>query len=251
MASESKLVAETRTLSGSAAARRMRRAGWMPGIVNTDRGDAQMIRLNRHNFEMMLHHHASENLILDLAVDGGDARKVLLKEVQHDYVSGEPIHADFVEISMTKKMRINIALKFVGEPFGVSQEGGVLEHPVRQVEVECLPTDLVEEIEVDVTALKIGDSLLARDIKLDPKLTILTPGDVAVALVSAPHVEEVAAPVEAAVEGAEAAKEPEVIEKGKEKTEGEAEAAPAEKGEKAEKAEKAEKPEKKEKRERK
>jgi len=227
MAKENKLVAETRALSGSASARRMRHEGWLPGIINTDKGEARMIRLNRHDFEMMLHRHASENLILDMQVDAGEPRKVLLKEVQHHNVSGEAIHADFLEISMTKKMRIHIAIHLVGEPVGVSLEGGVLEHPVRQVEVECLPTDLVEQIDVDVTAMKIGDSLLVRDMKVDPKLTILTPGDVAVALVSEPHVEEVAAPVEgAAVEGEAAAAEPAVIEKGKEKAEGE-EAAPA------------------------
>ena len=249
MAEESTLVAESRSESGSAAVRRLRRTGWMPGVINGGQGESRLIRLNRHAFEMMLHRHASEKLILDLQVGGDQPRRVLLKEVQHNVVTGEALHADFVEISMTKKMRISITLRLVGEPFGVSQEGGVLEHPVRQVEVECLPSDLVEEIEVDVAALKMGESLLVRDMRVDPKLAILTPGDVAVAIVSKPHAEEAPVAAEAAVEGAEgAAAEPEVIEKGKEKSEPAGAAAPeAEKAPKADKAPKAEKKEKKEK----
>lgn len=222
---ENKLVAESRDVAGTAASRRLRRTGVVPGVVNNEKGEAQWVRLNRHDFEMMLHRHVSENLILDLEVDGKAAKKVLLKEVQHDPLTGHILHADFVEISMTRKMRIGISIKLVGEPFGVSQEGGILEQSLRSLEVECLPTDLVEEIDVDVSALKIGDSLLVRDLKLDSKMTVVTTGDLAVASVSAPRAEEVAV-AEAAVEGAAGA-EPEVVgEKGK-KEEGEEAAAPA------------------------
>jgi len=212
---ESKLVAELRDTAGSAVSRRLRRTGWIPAVVNNDKGEAQWIQLNRHNFELLLHRHVSESLILDLAVAGKDAKKVLLKEVQHDPVTGHSLHADFVEISMTRKMRIGIAIKLVGEPVGVSQEGGILEQSLRTLEVECLPTDLVEEIEVDVSALAIGHSILVRDLKLDAtKLTVATPGDLAVASVAAPRAEE-APVVEAAVEGA-AATEPELVDaKGK------------------------------------
>ena len=226
---ESKLVAESRDVAGSAASRRLRRDGRVPGVINNEKGEAQWIRLNRHDFELMLHRHVSENLILDLAVDGKTEKKVLLKEVQHDPLTGHVLHADFVEISMTRKMRIGISIKLIGEPLGVSQQGGILEQSLRTLEVECLPTDLMEEIEVDVSALEIGSSLLVRDLKIDPKLTVLTPEDLAVASVTAPRAEEV--PVaEAAVEGAVPG-EPELVgERGK-KEEGEeaAEAAGAKK----------------------
>jgi large subunit ribosomal protein L25 len=222
---ESTLVAESRDVAGTAASRRLRRDGRIPGVINNEKGESQWIRLNRHDFELMLHRHVSENLILDLEVDGRTGKKVLLKEVQHDPLTGHVLHADFVEISMTRKMRIGISIRLVGEPVGVSQQGGILEHSLRTIEVECLPTDLVEEIDVDVSALEIGSSLLVRDLKVDPKLTVLTTGDLAVASVSAPRAEEVPA-AEAAVEGA-APGEPEIVgEKGK-KEEGEEAAAPA------------------------
>lgn len=224
---ENKLAAESRDTTGSSAARRLRREGLVPGVVNNDKGESRRIRLNRHDFEMLLHGHASENLILDLEVDSAAPVKVLLKEVQHDPLTGHAIHADFLEISMTRRMRIGIAIKLVGEPIGVSQEGGILDHGLRSLEVECLPTDLIEEIEVDVSGIGLGKSILVRDLKVDPKLTVVTPGDLAVASVSAPKMEEVA-PVEgAAVEG-EVPAEPELVDaKGKKIEEGEE---PAEEG---------------------
>jgi len=221
MSKEAKLVVQTREASGTSGSRRLRREGWLPGVVNGAKGRSSMVKLSSHNFEMMLHHHASENLIFDLQIDEEKPRKVLLKEVQHDPLTGYVLHVDFLEISMTKKMRVNILLTLVGEAAGV-HEGGVLEHLMREIEVDCLPADLVEEIEVDVSALNIGDTLLVRDLKVDEKLAVLTAGDIAVVSVAHPRVEEeVAVEEEAAVEGAEGA-EPDIIrEKGKEEAEGE------------------------------
>jgi len=179
----------------------------------------------------MLKHHKSESLILDLKLDEGISKKVLLKEVQHDPVSDAVIQGELVDVSMTRKMRVNIPIILIGEPFGVTQEGGVLEQVLRELAVECLPGDMVETIEVDVSALKIGDSLMVRDIKVDPKLAVLSDANMAVASVTLPQLEE--EPVAAAEAGAEAAAaEPEVI--GKEKKEGEEEEGGAEKGEEEE-----------------
>ena len=220
MAKEGVLKTESRTLSGSASARRMRRDGWLPGVINVDKGAARMVQLNRHDFEQMLQRHRSENLILDVSVDSDAPKKMLLKEVQHHPLTGQPQHIDLIEISMTKKMRFEIPLRLTGEPSGVLQEGGILEQPLRVLQVECLPPDLVEEILVDVSDLKLGASILVRDLKLDPKLTIATTGDIAVAAVSAPRVEEEVKP-----EAVEGAAEPEVI--GAKKAEEGEEAAPA------------------------
>lgn len=190
MAEESKLIATTRELTGSASMRRLRRAGVLPGVVYDEKGKARSIQLDGHGFGMMLRRHASENMIVDLVVDDGKAKKVLLKEIQHDSVSGNILHADFMEISMTKKMRTRIHISLKGDSVGVEMEGGILEHLLRDVEVECLPVDLIEEIEVDISALKVGDSLQVADLVVDPKLVLLTAGDVAIASVSAPRVEE-------------------------------------------------------------
>jgi large subunit ribosomal protein L25 len=166
----------------------------------------------------MVKPHSGENLIVDLDVDG-EMIKALLREVQHDVIVGTVLHADFLEISMTKKMRVTIAVELKGEPAGVSQQGGILEHLLRAIEVECLPGDLVDSFDVDVSELGLGKTMLIRDLKLDAKYTVLTAGDVAVATVVAPRedkVDEAAAATAAA---------PEVI--GKKKEEGAAEGAAA------------------------
>ena len=208
----------------------MRGQGLLPGILYGGKGKPHLIQTNRHTFVQMLRHHASESLIIDLSVDGKRAKKVLLKEVQHDPLTDEAIHADFVQVSMTKRMRVNVPVTLVGEPVGVTQGGGILDHVMRELEVECLPTDLVEEIVVDVSGLDVAQSLQVKDLDVDPKLTVLTDGDIAVAGVLAPHV--VAEGEEGEEEAAAAeGEEPEVI---GEKPEGE----PAEERETAEGSEK-------------
>ena len=188
------------------------------GIVYDTLGQSQPVQLKRHEFELLLRHRADENLIMDLAVDNAAPRKVLLKDVQRDHIRNHLMHVDFLEISLTHKLRMPVAIRLTGEPFGVTQEGGILEHLLRTVEVECLPMDIVKEFVMDVSQLKIGDSLFVRDLKIDPKkMMVLTAPDIAVASVLMPHVEEEVKPEEAAVEGAA---EPEVI---GEKKEGEAE----------------------------
>jgi len=216
MAKEIKLSANKRSTTGSSAATALRRTGWLPAVVYGEKG-SRSIQINSHAFDLMLKRHASENLIVDLDVEGEGVIKALLREVQHEAVMDGVLHADFVEISMTRKMRLTISVQLRGEPHGVSQEGGILEHLLRNLEVECLPGDLVEAIPVDVSALKLGQTLMVRDLVVDPKFTVLTSGDVAVATVVAPREEVVTE--EAAVAGAEGAAEPEVI--GKKKEEGE------------------------------
>lgn len=192
----------------------------MPAVVYGSGRPARTLQLNLHDFEQVLRGHAGEHLLMDLEIPGEATLKVLLKEVQHHPVSGRMIHADFHEVSMTDKLRVELPLRLVGEPVGVSQQGGILEHLIRQVAVECLPTDIVERVDLDVSGLSIGDSLTVADVKLDPaRYTILTSKDVAVATVAAPRIEEEPVAAEAVV-GEAAEGEPEVI---TEKKEGEEE----------------------------
>lgn len=237
MAKEIQLAAQPRANSGSANARRLRRSGMLPGNICDEKGKAQSVQVNTHEFLTMLHQHTGENLIINLTVEGQGVRKVLMRDVQRDAVCDDPHHVDFVEISMTRKMRVTIPVTFVGEAVGVTQGGGILEHVLREIEVECLPGDLVDSIPVDITNLALGGRLLVRDIQFPSTLTVLTAGDQPVAIVSIPKEEEVVAP-----EAAEAAAtEPELIKKKKEEEGGE-EAAP-EAGDK--KAAAAKKPEEK------
>ena len=201
-----KVTADPRTVTGSAAARRLRREGLFPGVVYGS-GQVQNVQLNEHDFTRRLGHHAGEHLIVDLDINGVGMKKVLLQEVQHNAITGHIEHADFLEVSMTKKLRLEIPLNLIGEPVGVSQQGGVLQHLLRSIEVECLPGDIVDHFELDVANLAIAHTLWVKDIKIDAaKYTLLTNGDVAAAAVTAPREEEVEA-----TPAAEAAAEPEVL----------------------------------------
>lgn len=212
--------AEPRGKSGSSAVRRLRREGWVPAVVYGEGKAAVTVQVREHDFQKKLGRHSGENLILDLEIRDAGTRKVLLKDVQHNPLTSRMAHVDFYEVSMTRKIRVDIPITLKGDPIGVTQNGGILDHLLRVVEVECLPGDLIEEIVVDVAGLDVGKHLNVRDIRLDPaKFAILTAPEIAIAAVSLPRAEEEAAPAEAA--GAEAgAAEPEVLTAKKEEGEG-------------------------------
>ena len=209
MADDTLVKAVERTVTGSSAARRLRKKGVLPCNLSTDEQGARSLQMNLHDFEMMLKHHSSENLVLDLQVGDEKPIKVLLRDVQHDPVTDYACHADFVEVSMTRKMRVDVPISLTGEPVGVTQTGGVLEHLLRELEVECLPGDIVESFPVDVSGLHIGDSILVGALETPDTWQVLTDGEIAVASVAAPRLEEEPADEEAG-EAAEAG-EPEVI----------------------------------------
>ena len=208
---QNKIKAEARTEQGSCAAGRLRRAGNIPAAVNRIEGGTTLVKLDTHAFTTMLRHNSSAQMLVTLELDGKDI-PTLMREVQYDVMTGAPIHADFGEVSLTKKIRIAIPLRLVGEPEGVKLENGILEQMLRTVDVDCLPLDIVEGFDVDVSALKLGQSFFVRDLKLGDKYTVFTGKDVALATVAAPEEEEaVAAPAEGTAE----AGSPEVIAKGK------------------------------------
>ncbi len=223
------LYAERRTGCGSGAARRLRREGWVPAAINSRKGHSEPIQLRRHDLEQILTHHVGRNLMLDVHIAEQPPRKLLLQELQRHPVTNTLIHADFREVSMTEKMRVRIPLVLTGDAAGV-REGGILEQLLRELWVECLPVDLVEQIPVDVSALHLGKSLLVRELTVPSAFTVLTPGDIVVAIVSRPREEKEAAPEEAQLA------EPEVIARGKKEAESE-EDVPAGKSEKGKPAE--------------
>jgi len=227
MSNEIKIKAEQRQVQGSGAVRRLRNKGVVPAAMNRIAGGSTLMQVNAHEFENMLRHHSSNQLLVTIDLEGQSV-PALLREVQTDVMSGHVIHADFGEISLTRKLRVAIGLRLTGEPEGVKNEGGILEQTLRQVEVECLPADMVEFFTVDVSALKLGQSLAVRDLKLGDKYTLVSHGEVSVATIVAMAEEEV---VEAAAptEGAIAGSGPEIIAKGKKEEGEEGEAAAGEK----------------------
>ncbi len=210
MANAITVKAEPRTAGGTALARRLRRSGTLPGVLYGEGKPGVNIQLNRHEFVKTLGRREGEHQIVDLEIAGHGLKKVLLQEVQHHPITGQIIHVDFHEVSMTRKLRIEVPVRLVGEAVGVVQNGGVLEHILRQVQIECLPTDIPEHFDVDVSAMMIGASLKVGDIKVDEsKLRVLTGKDLPIAAVAAPREEEAAPTPDAAAAAASA--EPEVL----------------------------------------
>lgn len=212
------LNAQKRDDTGGRKPKHLRNDGWLPCSLSKRSGGAESLKVKCREFENLLKRHA-EHMIVDLVIGDDKPQKVLLKEVQHHPVSGNLLHADFAEISMTRRLRTSVPIALVGEPAGIV-EGGVLEHVLREIEVECLPADLPESVTVDVSALKIGDTVLVKGIDLGSKVVILTGKDLAVAAVNAPKMEEEAPPEEAAAEAAAAPTEPELIAKKEKEEEG-------------------------------
>ncbi len=209
------LDAQTRTEIGRAKVKDLRDKGFTPAVVYAGGKESLALKLSTSALLKLVHQHRLEGVVINLKVKDdkkGRARPCLIKEIQYDPVRGDIIHVDLNEISLTKAIKVNVPVVAKGEPVGVKQEGGSLEHILWEIEVECLPTDIPKEIEVDVSLLKIGDSLHIKDLVAPSKVKILNDPGAIVLSVTAPMKAEVAV---TPVEG-EAPQEPEVIREKKE-----------------------------------
>jgi large subunit ribosomal protein L25 len=209
------LEAELREEKGSAKARELRNNGYLPSVVYFHGKDALSIKFSKSALLKLVHQHRLESVIINLKIKDdkkAKGRPCLVKEIQYDPVSEDIIHVDFNEISLTEAIKVNVSIEVKGEPIGVKQEGGSLEHILWELEVECLPTNMPKNIEVDVSALKMGEAIHVKDIVFPEGVKPLNDPAAIVLHVAAPMKEE--APVEA-VEGEEK-QEPEVIKEKKE-----------------------------------
>jgi large subunit ribosomal protein L25 len=200
---------------GTNRSKNLRGKGFIPAVIYKEGKAAQPITISSGELIRLLHQHRLENAIINLKIKdekSTKARPCLVKEIQHDPVHGNVIHVDFNEISLTKAIKVNVPVAAKGDAVGVKQDGGSLEVILWNIEIECLPTNIPEEIAVDVTNLKIGDSIHVKDITVPDGVKVLNDPDATVLHVVAPMKKEVAAE---AVEGEEQ-KEPEVIKEKKE-----------------------------------
>jgi len=207
---------EQREEIGRSKVKDLRSEGFIPAVVYAEGKDSKAIKVSHRQLLQLVHQYRIENVVINLRMKDNEkakARPCLIKEVQYHPVKGDIIHVDFNEISLNKAIKVNVPIVAKGEPIGVKQEGGSLEHILWEVEIECLPAAMPKEIEVDVSALKIGEAIHIKDIKFSPDIKVLNSPNAVVLSVSAPLKEEVAA--EAALEGEEK-KEPEVIKEKKE-----------------------------------
>jgi len=231
-----KLKAKTR--DEKLKAKKIRRDKMIPAVIYGQGKKARHIALKYLDFEK-LYDQIGESSLVDLDIDGKNEIKALIHDVQTDPISGKYIHADFYEVDLTKKVTVAVELEFTGEAPIVKNEGGILIKHLNEIEIECLPTDLVKKFKVDVSGLTDFNSAIhVKDLKISDKVEILNDPDEVVINVSEPKEEE---EKPAPAEGEEAVKgEGEAVaEKQKEgDTEGAEKAESAESSKKAEEAEK-------------
>ncbi|PIQ87368.1 MAG: 50S ribosomal protein L25/general stress protein Ctc [Candidatus Omnitrophica bacterium CG11_big_fil_rev_8_21_14_0_20_45_26] len=232
------LKAAYREKVGKASAKRVRAQKQIPAVVYGHKTKPISVTVDYKDFLHVIHTGAGENVVIDLKVQGPKqlAENVIIKDMQYHPVTDLINHIDFTVISMTEKIEIKVRLAIKGESPG-AKEGGVLDVVHHEIDVECLPTQIPDKIDCDISALNIGDAIHASELKIPAGVKCLFPEDEVIVTVHAPKAEE----SEPAAE--EAPSEPEVIAKGKEAKEGEGEEgekAPAPEAKKEDKKEKKE-----------
>jgi large subunit ribosomal protein L25 len=221
---EATLEALTRNDFGKNEARRIRRDGRVPGVLYGEGKDATPISVEPRELLRILHSESGANTLISLKLSGSGDARVLVKDFQLDPVTHEVLHADFYRVAMDKMLQVTVPVTIRGEAKGVKQQSGVLEFIRREIVVSCLPSDIPEHVEVDVTELMLHQGIRVRDIATSPKWKPITEGEAMLVHVIMPKAEEAPAPAEGAAVAAAptAPAEPEVIKKGKKEEEGEA-----------------------------
>jgi large subunit ribosomal protein L25 len=211
---EAVLEAETRSSIGKNEARRTRAAGRVPAVVYGGGKDATAIAVAPKALLKILHSEAGQNTLISLKLEGAGDTRVLVKDFQLDPITHAVLHADFYRVAMDRLLQVTIPVIAHGEPKGVKQQGGILEHIRREIVIECLPADIPEHIDVDVSELMLHQGIRVRDVATNPKWKAVTEGEAMLVHVIQPKAEEVAAPADGLATAAAPA-EPEVIKKGK------------------------------------
>jgi large subunit ribosomal protein L25 len=192
------------------AARRVRVAGKIPAVVYGAGQEAVAVTVDPKVIIKILHSESGHNTIFDLNVEGGPVVKAMIVDWQNEPIKGKLLHIDLKRIAMDKTMRVSVPIVLVGVPVGVKAQGGILEHVLREVEIECLPGDIPSHLDVDVAALELNAAIHVSDLPHSGSIKFLGAEDATVAHVVAMKEEEVAAEAVAA-----APSEPEVAKKGK------------------------------------
>lgn len=208
MAQQTELAISHREVMGKAT-KRLRKAGIIPANIFGHKETPQAVQLDAIDFDRLRRSHAATGIIALRLPDNSGIQTALIRHVQHDPRSGKVIHVDFFRVSMTERLNVKVPLRFVGEAPGVKVEGGVLLHLLDALEVECLASEIPENIEVDVSSLTEIDSILhAGEVKLPANMSLVTDPNEGVVKVAASRLEkeiEAAAPEVAAPEAAPAA----------------------------------------------
>jgi large subunit ribosomal protein L25 len=220
---EATLEAIARDTFGKNEARRTRREGRVPAVLyGGDGKEATPIAVAPKALLKILHSESGQNTLIALKLAGAGDTRVLVKDFQLDPVTHEVLHADFYRIAMDRMLQVTIPVTVHGEPKGVKQQGGILEFIRREIVIECLPADIPENVDVDVSELMLHQGVRVRDIATNPKWKAVTEGEAMLVHVIMPKAEEVVAPADAAAVATATPAEPEVIKKGKKEEDEEA-----------------------------
>lgn len=208
------LTAYSRTLTRRSGVKKVRAQDRIPAVIYGRHNPPQNLEINLKDLEKLIHHSASENILVDLDLVGSSVGKrlALVQDVQHHPLSGKVLHLDLHEIKEDERVTVMVPVESVGEPVGVKTGGGVLEHVLFKIRVRSLPKDLPEMITVDVTNLEVGKSIHIGDIAPIPGVEIIGDKKIVVLSVAAPRTEA----QEAAATAAEGAAQPEMIKEKKE-----------------------------------
>jgi large subunit ribosomal protein L25 len=210
MAQQANLQAASRTATGKGAARSLRRDGKVPGVIYGHGREAEAVTIDKSALNKTLFGISAGTTILDVAVDGRAPVKALIREIQRDSLRpADIIHLDLYEVRSDEEITLAVPIRLIGIPDGVRNFGGVLDHVLRELEVEVLPSNIPDHVDLDVTALTIGHSLFVRDVKVE-NAKVLNDPDTPICTVVAPRTEEAPAVVEEVV-----TTEPELIRKPK------------------------------------
>ncbi len=195
-------------------ARRVRVSGLIPAVVYGAGEPAVAVTVDPRIITRILHSESGHNTIFDLQIENGAAGKAMIVDWQNEPIKGKLLHIDFKRIAMDRAIRVSVPILLTGVPVGVKTQGGVLEHILREVEIECLPGNIPDHLDVDVTALELNGSIHVSDLAHDKDIKFLVADETTVANVVAVKEEEAAAADVAAPAGAE----PVVAKKGKGET---------------------------------
>ena len=198
----SSLNASLREGKGKEAAIKFRQQGMIPAVLYGPKTDPLKLILNPQDLQKAISTEAGENTLIDLSIEGKKARVVLLRELQVDPISREYLHADLYEVPLDRKIHLMVHVTLTGQSVGV-KEGGILDQIMREVEVSCLPTQIPDQLQVDVSELKIGGTVHLKDVALPEGVDLVMDPEMTLATVLAPRIEEVAVPPTAEEEAVE------------------------------------------------
>jgi len=209
MAKPQTLKATERARTGSGVLKRMRREGYIPCVIYGSGTESKNIKVDAKTFTDMLNHAASDSILVNLDIEGDDVQLAFLQDVQHNALTGQIMHVDFLAVDKKTSITASIPIELIGDSVGVAS-GGLLDQQLHSIEISCLPNDLPEHIEADVTNLDVGQAITVAEVSFPEGVVPAIEGDITVAIIAAPRVEE-----ETEEEAEDAVTEPEVTSEAK------------------------------------